>query len=148
MGSSPQRTVSAEDYVRVRDFYARQMHLIDAFKLEEYADTFTADGGVDHAHRGQRIIGREAQLAYMRAALPRYQGRVVRHWFDHLIIEPTDDGWKVSYYSLVTHTDAAGHVSFEPTFTIEDDLVRGDDGVIRTRLRVIHQDAPTAEPAG
>jgi actinorhodin biosynthesis protein ActVIA len=146
MGSSPEPRVSAEDYVSIRDFYARQMHLIDAFKLEDYAATFTADGGVDHAHRGLRVMGREAQLAFMRAALPRYKGVVVRHWFDHLLIEPTADGWRVSYYSLVTRTDDTGHVSFEPTFTVEDDLVRGEDGGILTRLRVIHQDRPTAGP--
>ncbi len=147
MGSSPDRQVSAEDYVRIRDFYARQMQLIDAFKLEDYADTFTADGGVDHAHRGQRIMGRENQLAFMRSALPRYQGVVVRHWFDHLLIEPTADGWHVSYYSLVSRTDHTGAVTFEPTFTVNDELVCGADGQIRTRLRVIHQDKPAVEPA-
>lgn len=136
------KQVTAEDYVAVLTYYARQMHLLDAFKLEDYADTFTKDGVIDHAHRGQRVAGRTAMLEYMRAALPRYQGVVVRHWFDHLLIEPTADGWQVSYYSLVTRTDEAGTVTFEPTFTVQDELIRDDSGDIRTRLRVIHQDKP------
>ncbi|GAB2862597.1 nuclear transport factor 2 family protein [Actinocorallia aurea] len=135
-------TVPAEDYVAILAFYARQMHLLDALKVEDYAETFTEDGAVDHAHRGERLDGREAMLAMMRAALPRYRSVAVRHWFDHLLIEPTEEGWKVAYYSLVTRTDAAGKVDFEPTFTVHDELVRGADGEIRTKLRVIHQDKP------
>ncbi|ACY98310.1 MULTISPECIES: nuclear transport factor 2 family protein [Thermomonospora] len=138
------RKVTAEDYVDILSFYARQMHLLDGLRLEEYADTFTPDGVVDHAHRGERVAGREAMLASMRAALPRYRGVVVRHWFDHLVIEPSGDGWQVTYYSLVTRTDAAGKVEFEPTFTVRDELVRDADGRIRTRSRVIHRDKPDA----
>jgi len=136
--------IPAEDYVAILSFYARQMHLLDELKIEDYAETFTADGAVDHAHKGERADGREAMLAYMRAALPRYRTVVVRHWFDHLLIEPADDGWKVDYYSLVTRTDAQGRVTFEPTFTVHDELTVDDDGRIRTRLRVIHQDGPVA----
>ncbi|MCU1470888.1 MAG: hypothetical protein JWQ39_2037 [Glaciihabitans sp.] len=136
--------VSADDYVAILSFYARQMHLLDDLELEAYAATFTEDGVVDHAHRGQRVAGRAAMLAYMHAALPAYKRVVVRHWFDHLLIEPTADGWQVSYYSLVTRTDADGAVTFEPTFSVRDNLVRLDSGEIYTSLRVLHQDRPSS----
>ncbi|WP_106396541.1 nuclear transport factor 2 family protein [Actinocorallia populi] len=144
MEALARRKVSADDYVDILDFYARQMHVLDALNLEAYADTFTEDGAVDHAHRGERVEGRAAMMRSMEAALPRYRDVAVRHWFDHLLIEPAENGWHVVYYSLVTRTDAEGKVDFEPTFTVEDDLVRLGNGEIRTRLRVVHRD----EPAG
>ncbi|MEY9876241.1 actinorhodin biosynthesis protein ActVIA [Streptacidiphilus sp. MAP12-33] len=138
--------VTAEDYIEILAFYARQIHLMDALKIEEYADTFTDDGVIDHAHRNERLAGREAMLAAMRAALPRYRDVVPRHWFDHYLIEPfaEGDGWRVVYYCLVSRTDAQGKVDFEPSFTVEDELVRLADGEIRTRLRVIHMDRPAS----
>lgn len=153
MDSPASRKVSADDYVAILNFYAHQMHVLDSLKIEEYADTFTEDGVVDHAHRGERAEGRDAMLEGMRAALPRYRAVVVRHWFDHFLIEPMvevesdTEGWRVSYYSLVTRTDGDGKVDFEPTFTVEDELVRTDSGAIRTRRRVIHQDKPANSSA-
>lgn len=63
-----------------------------------------------------------------------------------MLIEPADEPGeelRVSYYSLVTRTDRAGVVTFEPTFTVEDVLVRRE-GQLLTRSRVIHRDAPAA----
>lgn len=136
------RTVTAEDYVEILDFYARQMRLLDDLKITEYSMTFTVDGVVNHAHRAERAVGRQAMIDGMRATLPRYEGVVARHWFDHLLIEPLDgSSWRVSYYTLVTRTDEAGLVAFEPTFTVTDELVRVGDEIL-TRSRVIHRDTP------
>src|SRR5262249_37694383 len=100
---------TAELYVEVQQFFARQMRLLDSLKIEEYAATFTADGEIVHAHRDERAKGRETMIAGMYAALPRYKGVVVRHWFDHLLIESAADGSLiVSYNSLVTRCDAEG----------------------------------------
>ncbi|QOV35695.1 nuclear transport factor 2 family protein [Streptomyces ferrugineus] len=140
--------VSGDLYAEVQTFYARQMRRVDALDIAGFADTFTEDGEVVHAG-GQRQRGRAEMIAGMRANLPRYRDIAVRHWFDHLLIEtdPADeDTLRVSYYTLVTQTDRDGKVSFQPTFTVEDVLVRRD-GRLLTRSRVIHRDTPVEPPA-
>ncbi|MFJ8765549.1 nuclear transport factor 2 family protein [Streptomyces clavifer] len=140
--------VTGDLYAEVQTFYAQQMRRVDALDIEGFADTFTDDGEVVHAG-GHRQSGREEMIAGMRASLPRYRGIAVRHWFGHLIIEPDaadEDTLRVSYYSLVTQTDREGKVAFQPTFTVDDVLVRRD-GRLMTRSRVIHRDTPVAPPA-
>lgn len=134
--------VTADLYVEIQMFYARQMRLLDALRLEDYADTYTEDGVVEHVTRGERAEGRAAMLAGMRAGLPRIEGYAVRHWFDKMLVEPVDGStWAVSYYTLVSRTDREGKISFEPTFTVSDVLVRRD-GVLLTKSRSIFRDAP------
>ncbi|MFI2643415.1 nuclear transport factor 2 family protein [Streptomyces sp. NPDC018610] len=135
--------VSGDLYAEVQTFYALQMRRVDSLDIEGFADTFTDDGEVVHAG-GQRQRGRAEMIAGMRANLPRYKDIAVRHWFGHLLIEPDPsdaDLVRVSYYTLVTQTDREGKVNFQPTFTVEDELVRRD-GRLLTRSRVIHRDAP------
>ncbi len=135
-------TVNAQVYVEVMTFYAGQMRLLDALDVEGYVQTFTEDGVTDHAHRGERLAGRAAMLAGAQAALPRYAGAAVRHWNDHYLIEQVDENTlSVTYCSLVSRTDADGKVSFEPTFSIEDVLVRVG-GRLLARSRTIHRDRP------
>lgn len=137
--------VTGDLLAEVQTFYARQMRQVDALNIEGFADTFTEDGVVVHAG-GARQQGRAEMLAGMRANLPRYQGIAVRHWFGHLLIEPDaadEDTLRVSYYTLVTLTDGEGKVSFQPTFTVDDVLVRRD-GELLTKSRVIRQDRPAA----
>lgn len=136
--------VSAQVHVEVMTFYAGQMRLLDALDVEGYVGTFTPDGVTDHAHRGERVEGRAEMLAGAVAALPRYAGAAVRHWNDHYLVEEVDENTlHVSYCSLVSRTDSEGRVTFEPTFAIEDVLVRVD-GRLFTRSRTIHRDRPSA----
>lgn len=136
--------VSTDVYVEVLNFYARQMRLLDALDIDGYAGTFTKDGVTDHAHRGEKVEGRAALIAGARQALPRYAGVAVRHWNDHYLIDEVDQGTlKVTYCSLVTRTDADGKVAFEPTFSIEDVLVR-EEGKLRAKSRTIHRDQPAS----
>ncbi|MEU8707221.1 nuclear transport factor 2 family protein [Streptomyces sp. NPDC048565] len=140
--------VTGDLYAEVQTFYAQQMRRVDALDIEGFAATFTEDGEVVHAG-GQRQSGQVEMIAGMRANLPRYQDIAVRHWFGHLLIEsdPADeDTLRVSYYTLVTQTDREGKVAFQPTFTVDDVLVRRD-GRLLTRSRVIHRDSPVAPAA-
>ncbi|WP_231626673.1 nuclear transport factor 2 family protein [Streptomyces apocyni] len=142
------KQVTGDLYAEVQTFYAWQMRRVDALDIEGFAQTFTEDGEVVHAG-GQRQRGRAEMVAGMRAALPRYQDIAVRHWFDHLLIEPDADDpdtLYTSYYTLVTQTDREGKVSFQPTFTVADVLIR-QDGRLITRSRVITKDTPVAPPA-
>lgn len=139
---------SAELYVEVQTFFARQMRLLYARDLEGYVGTFTEDGVLEHASRDDRQQGRAQLLASLLRALPHYRGEIVRHWYDKLVVEPQDDGSvRVEYYALVSRTNAAGAVRFEPTFSVTETLVR-QDGELRTQRRVVTRDTPSAEPLG
>ncbi|MGK5627346.1 nuclear transport factor 2 family protein [Streptomyces sp. URMC 123] len=147
-GSQAGSQVTGDLHAEVSTFYARQMRRVDALDIEGFADTFTEDGEVVHS-TGETQRGRAAMVAGMRANLPRYRDVAVRHWFGHLLIEPDaadPDTVRVSYYTLVTLTDRAGAVSFQPTFTVDDVLVRRD-GRLLTASRVIHRDTPAPAPA-
>lgn len=139
--------VAGDVHAEVLTFYARQMRRVDALDIEGFADTFTEDGEVVHAG-GHRQSGKTEMIAGMRASLPRYRDIAVRHWFDHVLIEADSadpDVLRVSYYTLVTQTDREGNVTFQPTFTVDDVLVRVD-GRLLTRSRVIHRDSPVETP--
>lgn len=143
VGAPSQPVVTGDLYAEVQTFYARQMRRVDTLDIEGFADTFTEDGVVVHAG-GHRQQGREEMLAGMRANLPRYKDVATRHWFGQLLIEtdPQDaDTVRVSYYTLVTQTDREGKVAFQPSFIVDDVLVRRD-GSLLTQSRVIHKDSP------
>lgn len=144
-------SVPVETYVRVLEFYAHQMRLLDALDVSGYTLTFAVDGVTDHAHRNEVVTGREALHQTSVAALPRYAGTTPRHWNDHYVMEVTDRGVLVQYNSLVTKTDRSnGSVAFESTFSVHDELVH-DGQTFLVQRRTIHQDRDYApvpkEPA-
>ncbi|MEV6176178.1 nuclear transport factor 2 family protein [Streptomyces sp. NPDC052016] len=135
-------SVTADLYIEVKNFYARQMRVLDDLDIERFTATFTEDGSVAHPHRGEKVEGREAMRAKMKSMLPMYEGLVTRHWFDHFLIEPAeDDGLRVTYYSLVTQTNTEDEVHFFSSSSVEDRMVR-ENGELRIRARVIHRDNP------
>jgi actinorhodin biosynthesis protein ActVIA len=156
--------VSADLYVEVQQFYARQMPLLEARDFPEFLQTLTEDGSIEHRPGGWKIEGRAALLTEMtarrgapdappvdeisardaRAAnIPYYNGLVYRYWFDRMRIEPVDDStYHVFYQAVVSMTDhRTGKVSFEPTTTVQDVLVR-IDGELYTKSRVVTHDTP------
>ncbi|MEU5280215.1 nuclear transport factor 2 family protein [Streptomyces asoensis] len=135
-------SVTADLYIEVKNFYARQMRVLDDLDIERFTATFTEDGSVAHPHRGEKVEGREAMRAKMKSMLPMYEGLVTRHWFDHFLIEETEgDGLRVTYYSLVTQTNTKDEVHFFSSSSVEDQMVR-EEGELRIRERVIHRDNP------
>ncbi|MFD4574806.1 nuclear transport factor 2 family protein [Streptomyces sp. NPDC058417] len=135
-------SVTADLYIEVKNFYARQMRVLDDLDIEQFTATFTEDGSVAHPHRGEKVEGRDAMRVKMKSMLPMYEGLVTRHWFDHFLIETAeDDGLRVTYYSLVTQTDTEDSVRFFSSSSVEDRMVRVD-GELRIRERTIHRDNP------
>lgn len=138
--------VSAELYTEIQMFYAHQMPLLEERRVEEFALTFTEDGVYAHAKDGWELVGREKLVTEIRASLPHYGTSVFRHWFDKTVVEPVDEAtYKVTFRSLVSITDEAGQVTFEPSATVEDVLVRRD-GRLLSKSRVVRHDIP--DPAG
>jgi len=164
-GPTVGQQVGAEEYVQVQQFYARQMPLLDDRRFEEFLQTFTPDATLEHRPNGWRFDGRAAILAEMsgrrgdpdqplaQQATPReareagiaaYDGLVYRYWFDKLAVRRVDgdgDTLQVRYQAMVSMTDRAGRVSFEPTTVVEDVLVRRD-GAWYTRSRLVTHDNP------
>lgn len=157
------RRVSADLYVEVQQFYARQMPLLEERRLEEFLGTLTEDGSIEHRPGGWKLEGRRQLLEEMTARrgeaerplveeisareareknIAYYDGLVYRYWFDRMRVEPVDDDTlHVRYQAIVSMTDRSGKVSFEPTTTVQDVLVR-IDGVLHTRSRIVTHDTP------
>jgi len=134
--------VSPATYVEVLAFYAFQMPLLEERRFDEFATTFTEDGVYAHAKDGWELRGREQLVLEMRRNVPHYGTTVFRHWFDKMVIEERgSDTVEVSYRALVSLTDESGGVSFEPSSTIVDTLVRRD-GALHTASRVVTHDIP------
>lgn len=133
--------VTGDLYAEVQTFYARQMRRADSLDIEGFAETFTDEGEVVHAD-GERTRGRAEMVAAMRARLPRYREVSTQHWFGQLLIESLADGsLGISYYTLVAQVDENG-LSFQPTYTVDDVLVREPGGALRTRSRIIRRSGP------
>uniref|UniRef100_A0AAU3GQI8 Nuclear transport factor 2 family protein n=1 Tax=Streptomyces sp. NBC_01401 TaxID=2903854 RepID=A0AAU3GQI8_9ACTN len=155
--------VSADLYVEIQQFYARQMPLLEERRLEEFLETLTEDGSIEHRPSGWKLEGRAQLLSEMQARrgdperplvaetsaraareanVPYYDGIVYRYWFDRMRVDVIDeDTLRVGYQAIVSMTDTSGKVSFEPTTRVEDVLVRRD-GELYTRSRVVTHDSP------
>lgn len=143
---APARPATTELYVKVQQFYAHQMPLLEENRIEEYVRTFTEDGVFEHQPDGWRLEGRHQIAEGARKNIPRYAGNVFRHWFDKLRVEVVDDSTvRTTFSALVSVTDPRGQVTFEPTSTVRDVLERRG-GVLLTRSRtMIHDVAQTSD---
>ncbi|WP_369389915.1 nuclear transport factor 2 family protein [Streptomyces sp. CG1] len=155
--------VTPDLYIEVQQFYAHQMPLLEERRLEEFLETLTEDGSIEHRPGGWKIEGRQQLLTEMQLRrgdperplvdevsareareknIAYYDGLVYRYWFDRMRIDPVDeDTLHVRYQAIVSMTDASGKVSFEPTTVVEDVLVRVD-GKLYTRSRLVTHDSP------
>ncbi|MGA4847512.1 nuclear transport factor 2 family protein [Streptomyces sp. G5(2025)] len=134
--------IDAELYIEVKNFYARQMRVLDDLDIEQFILTFTENGSVAHPHRNEKTVGHENMRTKMNAMLPGYQGTVTRHWFDHFLLEEHEgDALRVTYYSLVTQSNDKEEVTFFSSSSVEDIMVR-EGGELRIRDRIIYRDNP------
>ncbi|MGC5342991.1 nuclear transport factor 2 family protein [Streptomyces sp. DT24] len=134
--------IDADLYIEVKNFYARQMRVLDDLDIEQFIRTFTENGSVAHPHRGEKTVGHDNMRIKMNSMLPGYNGLVTRHWFDHFLLEEYEvDALRVTYYSLVTQSNADYQVTFYSSSSVEDIMIR-QDGELRIRDRVIYRDHP------
>lgn len=133
-------------HIEIQDFYARQSRALDSLDIDAFAEFFTDDGVMTHAHRNQSLSGKASLIENSRRLLPTFEGRQVRHWFHQFVVDsfvdPVDGPRiEVSYYTLVSSVDRDGTISFEPTFLAEDRLVRVG-GELKVKSRIIYRDQP------
>jgi 3-phenylpropionate/cinnamic acid dioxygenase small subunit len=136
----PPLTADAEGvelYLRVQQFYARQMQLLDRGAVQEWAATFTEDGVFAANAHPEPVRGRSAIAAAAQAATDQLaRDRVVRrHWLGMLTVQPEPDGIvRARCYALVITTPRGGQAGLHVSTFCEDVLVAdGDDLLVRDR---------------
>ncbi|WP_395365308.1 nuclear transport factor 2 family protein [Streptomyces sp. YH02] len=146
MAETVSTPVTADVYVEVQQFYARQMRLLDGNDFAGFGSTFTEDGVFTPAGagalEGPALISKAAE-----AAAGRFNGGQPRHWFDMLTVESDGDAaLHTAYYAVVSVTSADGSNRLEQSVTVQDVLVRTENG-LRNSSRVIRRDDHLAAEA-
>ncbi|MDI3422629.1 nuclear transport factor 2 family protein [Streptomyces luteolus] len=132
-----------ELYVEVQQFYARQAQLLDARKLEGYAETFTEDAEFAHTPGCEPSRTRTGITADLYEFHKRFETDPVqrRHWFSMIDLEPQDDGSVHStFYALVATTrPGVREPEIAPSCLVHDVLVR-ENGELHNRSRRVDHD--------
>ncbi|GAA1188831.1 nuclear transport factor 2 family protein [Streptomyces hebeiensis] len=134
--------VSTDLYTRVQQFYARQMQALDGGRFEDYAATFTKDGTFQHSPGAEPAVGRDGIVAELIEFHKRFDGDPVqrRHWFNHVVLEPLDDGsLRSTVYALVVTTRPGGKPLIAPSCVVND-VLEVEGGAVLTRSRQIDHD--------
>lgn len=129
-------------YTEVQHFYARQMRCLDEGAVEEWADTFTADGVFKANAHPEPQEGRAAILAGATQAARRLaeQQTQRRHWLGMQQVDENPDGTiTVRSYALVFATALGGKAALELSCDCEDLLVR-DGGRLQIKRRLVSRD--------
>jgi hypothetical protein len=130
-------TDTTELYARVQQFYADQMHLLDAGDTDRWADTFTEDGvfggnGLPAPVRGRGPIATSAGHAARELA---DAGIARRHWLGMLSVRPAADGTvRARSYALVLEIPKGGEARVHRSTACDDVLVPdGESWLVRDR---------------
>ncbi|MEV0374130.1 nuclear transport factor 2 family protein [Streptomyces sp. NPDC050636] len=117
-------------------FYARQMHLLDSARVDEWAATlapdcsFAEDGITELSFSATAIEGLERmkELAHRGVAEDRANGIVRRHWIGMLNVDSfADKTARTSFYAMVAVTEKGGESRLHSSAG-RDLLVRGEAG--------------------
>jgi actinorhodin biosynthesis protein ActVIA len=132
----------ADLYAEVQHFYARQMQLLDARKLEGYADTFTEDAEFGHTPGREPARTRAGILRDLHEVHKRFDEdpQQRRHAFTMIDIDPDPDGTiRSTCYALVLTTRPGSGPELVRSCVVNDVLVR-EDGELRNRSRHVEHD--------
>jgi hypothetical protein len=133
----------ARTYAEVQQFYARHMHLLDAFAAEEWARTFTEDGVFAPPSLPEPVRGRANLAAGLRktAADLAEAGEVRRHCVMMIDVRPQGDGTlAVRSYTQVISTVRGEDQSRLLLMCVCDDILVREDGELRVRERRVTRD--------
>jgi hypothetical protein len=118
-------------YQQVVQFYARQMRLLDAGRVREWADTFTEDGTFEDAGRPGVIAGRAAISESARAHVERAGAVQRRHWLGMVEVTPAADGTLAAHcYALVIATARGERPQIHSSVECRDTLVPGGSTIL------------------
>ncbi|GAB3743256.1 nuclear transport factor 2 family protein [Nocardiopsis nanhaiensis] len=140
--------MEATTFVEVQQLYARQSHLIDSGRAEEWARTFTEDGEFHSPSYPGPVIGRQALRAFAERFTKdaRDAGEVRRHVITNVFAEPGSSGeLQVSAYLQVIATAVTGLTRTLRFTTVHDRLRRDGDTWYTARREVHRDDLPARE---
>jgi actinorhodin biosynthesis protein ActVIA len=126
-------------YVEVQMFYAQQMPLLEDRQPEEFAATFTSDAIVEHVSGLFKLTGTQEIEGGIGLSIQTYGDKVFRHWSNNLRVREAGDEIHTRQTVIVSVTDESGLVTWEPSCTVEDVIVRRE-GRLAVRHRLMHHD--------
>lgn len=119
-------TETTDLYSSVQQFYAEQMHLLDAGATTEWAATFTEDGVFAADGHPRPAVGRADIAAAAQSTVDKLAaaGRRHRHWLGMLTVRPTGaDSVHATCYALVIDVPAGGDPTIHRSTVCHDLLV-------------------------
>lgn len=125
-----------QDYVAIQHLFAVYAWALDMADLATLEDIFTEDAVFEDTS-GNVYPDRVAFLAYAAelTARPEFRGR--QHHIDHLVIEPTADGFSCkSYWTVTKWFSGENRKIVEVTGWSEDRFRRAADGLRFCERRV------------
>lgn len=128
-----------ELYLEVLRFYAHQMPLLEQRRIAEFVQTYTPDGVFEHASGLFKLQGQQQIQMGTLSSLENYGDSVFRHWVNHLHVEQVGDEVHAGFTAIVSVTAPNGQVTWEPSCTVNDILVRRE-GRLLVRSRVLQHD--------
>jgi hypothetical protein len=142
--STARPAVDNDLYLDIQRFYARQMRLLDAAEVDEWAQTFTEDGvfaaaGLEPV-AGRSTIATAAGEARARLAAAGHQHR---HWIGMLTVERGDGETLIATsYAMVIDVPLGGDPKLHRSTVCTDELVSGPAGWLVRHRRVTRDDMP------
>ena len=123
-------------YVRVQQFYARQMALLDDGLVEEWAATFCLDAVFAETRMPDPLRGRAAIRDAVRSGVDGLAAAGVdfRHRFGMLDVIPAPDGVRTRFCTLALATPPGGPTEIRGNVVGRDHLEpAGDSWLVRQR---------------
>jgi hypothetical protein len=127
---------AAQDYVAIQHAYAVYVWALDMADFRTLEAIFTEDAVFEDT-TANVYTGRAAFMEYARqlTARPEFRGR--QHHIDHLLIEPTADGFAVkSYWTVTKWFSGEGRKVLEVTGWSQDRFRRTAEGLKFCERRV------------
>lgn len=129
-------------HLEVQQFYARQMHLLDAGQTEAWAHTFVEDGVFAVDDRVVSGIANIAEAAAITAEDFAARGIIRRHWLGMLAVTELPGGFRARSYALVLEVLPGGEVIPRRSTVCIDHLGRTDLGWKVVHRQVCRDGAP------
>ncbi|HZM81104.1 MAG TPA: nuclear transport factor 2 family protein [Candidatus Limnocylindrales bacterium] len=126
-------------YAEVQMFYAYQMPLLEDRCPEEFAATYTPDAVIEHTSGLFKLTGRREIAGGIELSIQTYGGKAFRHWYNHLQVAEAGDEIHTRFTAIVSVTGESGLVTWEPSCTVRDILVR-QNGKLAVRHRIMRHD--------
>jgi SnoaL-like domain len=127
--------LSAEDRLEIQELIARYNFAEDSGAVEDWVNSFTADGSFTGQRKGVFVTGREQLRQYGTERQQRSDVGHYVHWTGNIIITPTAEGARAQCYVMMIEQTADGGLRVRGMSTKSDEL-RRESGRWRFKSRI------------